>query len=387
VAALMQREVRAPLRVLLVAAATGTSGGGERHVADLIEALPARGIEVALACPAGGDLGRLAHDRGVRHFEAPIAAGFSSSQLRALHASIVAAPWNVVHAHGSRAAAFARAADPHGRRRIVYHVHGIHVDRAGRVARRTALLAVERTLRPNTARFITVCHADAVRGARLGLVSPSRTITIHNGIASPPVPAPSGRFRRELHVSDGVPLVLNVGRFHEQKDQTTLLKAWRSVAAAHPEAVLALVGSGPLGLELRSQAAAAGIAGSVRFAEPRASLLDAYADADVFALSSRWEGLPYVLLEAMAHGLPVISTAVDGVPEVVTGGVTGLLVPPSDAGALGRALIGLLDDPARRLSLGAEAQGRVAADFALDRMIDGVLAVYRGLARLSRAGA
>lgn len=367
------------LRVLLVAAATSTTGGGERHVADLLESFAGR-LELGLACPPGGDLAAHARALGVRVFEAPIAAGFSAARVRALRAALAAEPWDVVHAHGSRAAAFARLADARARWRLVYHVHGVHVDRAGAGTRRAALVAVERTLRPRTARFVTVCRADAARGARLGLLAPRRTVVVPNGVALPAAGAPPGRFRAETGAGPHAPLVLCVGRFHAQKDHATLLDAWPLVVRAHPEAVLALVGSGELEAQLRARAAASGAGAAVRFVAPRPDLAGAYADADVFALSSRWEGLPYTVLEAMAAGLPVVATEVDGVPEAVTDGATGLLVRPQDPRALAAALTALLRDPARRLAFGTAGRERVARHFSRDAMVARILAVYEAVA-------
>lgn len=368
-------------RVLLIAAGSSTTGGGEKHVADLVRRLPQAGFAVALACPDGGDLGSLARGLGVPVCAVPIDHGFSPARVRAVRAAIMAAEPDVVHAHGSRAAAFARLADAKARRRVVYTVHGIHVDKAGSAARRMAFLGIERLLRPRTARFVTVCEADAAKGAHLGLLTPARTTTIHNGIELPPIAAPTGRFRAELGVGPHVPLVLSVGRFHEQKDQETLLRAWRIVAESHPDALLAIVGSGGLEGRLR-EVAAAGMARSVRLVSPRTALAEAYVDADVFALSSRWEGLPYVLLEAMAYGLPVASTNVDGIPEAVVDGVSGLLVPPQDPVALGTALEHLLSDPSRRRRLGEAGREHVTGEFSLEQMIARITEVYRELAGL-----
>jgi len=367
-------------RVLLIAAGSATTGGGEKHVADLVRRLPEAGFDVALVCPDGGDLGDLARGLGAPVCNVPIDSGFSAARVRAVRAAIGAAAPDVVHAHGSRAAAFARLADAHAARRVVYTVHGIHIDMAGSTARRMVFTGIERLLRPRTARFVTVCEADAAKGARLGLLTAARTTTIHNGVELPPRAAPAGRFRAELGVGGDVPLVLSVGRFHEQKDQETLLRAWRIVAGSHPDALLAIVGSGGLAGRLRELAAADGTSRSIRLVGPRAALAEAYVDADVFALSSRWEGLPYVILEAMAYGLPVASTNVDGIPEAVVDGVSGVLVPPRDPVALGRALEGLLSDPALRRRLGEAGRERVAGQFSLDRMIARITEVYRELA-------
>lgn len=367
-------------RVLIVAAGNTTTGGGEKHVADLLEHLPRAGFDVALLCPDGGDLGDLARGLGTPVCNVPIDSGFSAARVQAVRTAIVAADPDVVHAHGSRAAAFARLADPRARRRVVYTVHGIHVDKPGSATRRIALTSVERLLRARTARFVSVCASDATRGARLGILTADRTTTIHNGIELPREAPPRGRFRAELGAGPDVPLVLSAGRLEEPKDQSTLLRAWRVVSASHPDALLVIVGSGSLESRLRQEIAVHEAPCSIRLVGPRATLAEAYADADVFALSSRWEGLPYVLLEAMASCLPVASTNVDGIPEAVVNEVSGLLVPPQKPTALGNAIERLVADPALRRRMGTAGRERVTMGFTLERMIKRLAGVYRELA-------
>lgn len=363
--------------ILLVAAATSTSGGGERHVADLLRLLPARGFRVSLACPPGGDLPALARELGLTVMEVPIAGGLSPAAFLALRRAVRELAPDVVHAHGSRAAAFARVVDSEARRRVVYTLHGIHVDKAGSPMRRTAFLTLERILRPRTARFVAVCESDVGKGARLRILDPARTSVVYNGIPSPGAPGLRGAFRAELGIGPGVPLVLSVGRLHEQKDQRTLLAAWALVLKRYPDAILALIGSGPLEAALRDRSVALGISCSVRFMPPRADLDSAYDDADAFVLTSLWEGLPYVVLEAMSHGLPVAATSVDGTPEAVSDGESGILSPPSDPTAAAAAVIALLDDPARAAAMGEAGRARVAELFGLDAMADATAAVYR----------
>lgn len=366
------------VRVLLVAAANSTTGGGERHVADLLRRLPRTDLELGLACPAGGDLASLAESLGLPVYLVPIASGFSPAAVRGVRDAIREFSPDVVHAHGSRAAMFARLGDPLARERVVYTVHGIHVDKAGSVARQITLGTVERLLRPRTARFVCVCESDVDKGASLGVVDADRARVIHNGIELPkPVGSTRGAFRAELSIEPQAPLVLSIGRFHQQKDQLTLLEAWALVREHVPGAVLALVGSGPQESALRERAAALQLGDSLRLARPRFGLAEAYADADVFALSSLWEGLPYVLLEAMAYGLPVASTNVDGIPEAVADGESGILVPPADPGMLARAIVELLGDAGMRERMGEVGRTRVAEHFSLASMVEGVVAVYR----------
>jgi len=369
-------------RILLIAAATSTTGGGERHVADLLRHLPERGFEVSLVCPPAGDLTRLAESLGVRVVAAPLDRALPVAGVRAVRSAVAHARPHVVHAHGSRAAFYARLADPSAARRCVYTVHGIHIDRAGSPVRRTVLLTAERALRSRTARFVCVCNSDCAKGAALRIVDPQRTVTIHNGVELPE-PVERGRFRGELGIGERVPLVLSVGRFHEQKDQRTLIEAWARVSVRFPSAVLALVGSGPLEGKLRDLANDRSVAHSLRFVAPRPDLRPAYTDADIFVLSSLWEGLPYVVLEAMAHGVPVVSTAVDGIPEAVADRRSGLLVPPSDPRTLAEALMWAISEPDKAARLGAAGRARVEAEFGLERMVDAVAELYREVATRS----
>lgn len=366
-------------RILLIAAATSTTGGGERHVADLLRHLPERGFALTLCCPAGGDLPRLAEELRIPVIEAPIDRGLSVAGIRATRSAIEHLRPHVVHAHGSRAAFYARVADVSGARRCVYTLHGIHVDKAGSTLRRAVFLSVERLLRSRTARFVCVCEADCAKGAALGVLDQERAVVVHNGIEMLE-PVEKGVFRAELGIGESVPLVLSVGRFCEPKDQATLVEAWARVSVRFSSAVLALVGSGPLEARLRDLANDRSVAHSLRFISPRPDLRPAYTDADIFVLSSRWEGLPYVVLEAMAQGLPVISTAVDGIPEAVADRRTGLLVPPADPRTLAEALMWAISEPQKAAKLGVAGHARVQAEFGLDAMVDGVAAVYREVA-------
>ena len=368
------------LRVLLVAAGTSTTGGGERHVADLLQLLPARGVEVGLAAPLGGDLEALATRLGVARYRADIGGGFSIGGTRQLWRAIRAFAPDVVHAHGSRAAFHARIADPRAVSRCLYAVHGIHIDKAGSLVRRRTLQWVEHRLRGRTAAWVTGCRSDVEKGARLGVLTAAATAVVYNGIqASAAVPV-TGYLRSRLGLAVSAPLVLSVGRLTTPKDQGTLLRAWALVHVRRPDAVLALRGSGELEAELRALAAELGLGDSARFVEPLPDLSLAYADADLFVLSSLWEGLPYVILEAMSHGLPVVSTNVDGIPEAVTDGESGLLVPARDPAALAEVIARLLDDPDARARMGEAGQRIVRERFGLERMADELVKIYREVA-------
>lgn len=188
--------------------------------------------------------------------------------------------------------------------------------------------------------------------------------------------AARSRARRALGLGEEGPVVGTVGNLTAKKDHASLLTATRRLADEHPGLRVVVVGSGPLEGELRARAAALGLADTVLFAGMRHDVFDLLAAFDVFTLSSRFEGLPIALLEAMATGVPPVATRVGGIPEVVTDGVDGTLVPPGDPEALATAIGKLLADPAGRAEMGLRATERATA-FDLSAAVRRIEDVYQ----------
>ncbi|MFT7670724.1 MAG: glycosyltransferase involved in cell wall biosynthesis [Planctomycetota bacterium] len=177
-----------------------------------------------------------------------------------------------------------------------------------------------------------------------------------------------------------------VARFAEQKAHDVLLKALRSALDRSgddaPRIRLLLVGGDPFGNgEERAKAWATelNLGESCVFAGIRHDVPLLMAASDVFTMSSLWEGLGLVFLEAMATDIPVLATRVSAVPEVVIDGETGVLVPPAEFEPLADAMLELASDPGRRRQLGLAGHGRVTTNFGLDRMVDQTLDIYREL--------
>jgi glycosyltransferase involved in cell wall biosynthesis len=204
---------------------------------------------------------------------------------------------------------------------------------------------------------------------------PAKLVTIHYGLDEPPA-TPSSPTPAEAGVVDGVPLAVAVGRLIEQKDHEPLLRAFALVHRNQPHARLAILGSGPLETRTRSLAAELGLA-EVLTMPGRTDVRDWLERADVFVHSSRWEGFGIVLLEAMLAGLPVVSTRVSAVPEIVVDGETGALVGPGDVQGLAASLTSLLADPALAQRLGAAGRARALTEFSVGRMVERTLEVYR----------
>ena len=187
--------------------------------------------------------------------------------------------------------------------------------------------------------------------------------------------------RAEFGYDRGDIVFICVARFARQKAHEVLIEAAARAHDSDARIRLLLVGDDPFGDGRQLAEAAArsfGVMDSVvHFAGIRRDIPELMAASDVFTMASRWEGLGLVFLEAMATGLPVLSTHVSAIPEVVVDGETGVLVPPDDVAALVDGMLDLARDPEQRATLGARGNSRVIERFGIDRMVDETLEIYR----------
>ncbi|MBC7171107.1 MAG: glycosyltransferase family 4 protein, partial [Polyangiaceae bacterium] len=173
--------------------------------------------------------------------------------------------------------------------------------------------------------------------------------------------------RRRDRPARGRARILHVGQLSPEKGQLGLLDAFRAVLDEGIDAELRIVGDGPLRAELERHAFVLGLGDRCTFLGrcSEGAVLEHMADADVFAMASFMEGLPVVLMEAMAVGLPVVAPSVAGIPELVEPERTGLLFPTGDFEALGRSLVRLCSDAALRELLAGAAHRRVLDEFTM----------------------
>ncbi|MBN2070318.1 MAG: glycosyltransferase [Candidatus Krumholzibacteriota bacterium] len=180
----------------------------------------------------------------------------------------------------------------------------------------------------------------------------------------------------QLHVKDDLITVAIIGRLSEVKNHFNFLDAAAAIIRETDIVRFLIVGDGPLQSELERYAAEVGVASRTDFAGYRKDMDEVLKGVDISALSSDSEGLPMVVLESMAAGIPVVSTQVGGIPELVIDGITGILVPPRDSGALASAILRLVKDKALRKEMGIESRKRVESLFSTDTMVEKYCSVY-----------
>jgi glycosyltransferase involved in cell wall biosynthesis len=288
---------------------------------------------------------------------------------------------DVLHTHVHLAAGvLGRLAARTAGRVVISHLHIENHFRPQRLAR-APLVALDNGTARLCARLVAV--SDATRSAFERQGFPRRLLeTVHNGVdvAALEAARPPG-IRSELGLADDALVLGHVGRLAPVKGQRELLEAVSSLSSRHPGAHVVLIGrdlerDGAYAAELRQLAKALGIDERVHFAGFRSNAAAAIQELDVVVLPSWIEGLPLVVLEAMAHAKPVVATAVGGTPEAVVDGETGLLVPPRDVPALAAALDRILTDASLRDRLGQAGRARASEHFDVEAMTRRVLEIY-----------
>lgn len=355
------------MKVLMSINEMGT-GGAEAVVAELAGALPSRGVDVTVASAGGQRVASLQEP----HLTVPLTGRSPLGVLRtarALRGPIRAA--DLVHAHNVGSTVVARLAG--GRKTpVVTTFHGVAEGDYKRAAQ---------LLQRCSDHVVVVAGTVAERLSEAGLRRvPVSVIT--NAVSPLPV-VPRDVARAALGLDPGQPVALCAARLVPQKRHDVLLRAWARLPGSP---VLLLAGPGPLAEPLAAMVEELGLTGRVRLLGERRDIDVLLAAADAFVLASDWEGLPIALLEAMAAGVPLVVTAVDGVPDAV-GTDAARLVPPRDDAALAAALGEVLDDEQLRASMSAAARRRAQELHSVDAMADAYAAVYADVLQLRRSTA
>ena len=352
------------MNVLFVNSMRGM-GGGERWVLEAAEGLAGRGHQVSVAGRSRGSLVAEARRRGVDALAIPMSGDADLFSVVAMASWIGRRGVDVVSVNIERAVRLGAAASALAGRPAVVERRGLELS--------VVPSALDRLIYGRYVDHI-IANAEAIRAriVEAGLVPPEKVSVIPNGIDPSRVQGgDGGAFRDRLGVDREAPLVLFMGRLVSDKRPLDALEAFGTVAREIPGAVMAFVGDGSMLESVRFRARDLGT-GRVVFAgriEDVASALDA---ADVLLVTSRREGMPHVVLEAMASGTPVVATAVSGIPEIIDDGETGLLAAQGDVRELARLVRTVLTDVDLAAALAERARTVVGERHDLGRMLDAV---------------
>lgn len=360
------------------------AGAGGVAVRGALALDPTR-YHVTLVTGEGGPLTERASAAGIDvvlepSMVSPVSPADDARALTRLTRLFTGRGFDVVHTHSAKAGALGRvAAHRAGVPVIVHTYHGFPFHEFQGAVRRGAYVAIERRLSRITDTVLAIGSGVATEALRRGLARPNSLRTVTPVVESELVlanPVTRAAARTQLDLPPRATVIGTVGRLDYQKAPEQMLDALARMQ--HREAVLVWVGSGPLDAEIRALVGRLGLGNRVRLLGERsdvAALLPAF---DVFAMASRYEGLPCAVVEAMRCGLPVVATAVNSVPDLVVPGESGVLVRPGSPVDLASALDGVLDDPAATARIASRGQELAGRPYDAEQLASTLDEVYSG---------
>jgi glycosyltransferase involved in cell wall biosynthesis len=348
-------------------------GGGERVALELASGQVAASHEVmvvSLAPPPNGPLESAFRAQGVAVHRVAKGAGVDVTLPLRLAALFLRRRVGVVHVHNRMPLIYGA---PAGRLTGAVVVHTRHGPRPSTPR--------QRWLERNAGRFIHayVAVSPELRelAASTGDFAPEKLTVIENGVdlkRFETIPEEGRAVRAALGIPPEARVLGSVGRFAPEKDYPLLVRATAPLLG--PRTRLLIVGDGSEMTAVRAEVAAHNVEAFVSLTGARDDVPRYLAAMDVFVLSSRMEGMPLVVLEAMAAGLPVVASAVGGLPKLIQDGQTGFLVPPQDAEALRRRIETLLDEPDSGRRVAERARAQVRENHSRDTMVRRYLELY-----------
>lgn len=378
----MTRAGTAPIVVALFNA-TGDVGGGERFMLDLADGLDPLRYRVRHLCPWDGPFAQILRKRGWPVDVVNLTSLLAPQAVLRLRTLLRAANVQILHTAGARANVYGRVAAALARVPVV--VSTVHTSIYGyevSTLRRMLYLWADKATAPLADQVLVTSEAMQREVlSRYGFPA-DRVTLVRNGLNAPSADAGAsgGNIRASLGIARDQPVIGCVGRMAEQKGQIHLLHALPELVKAFPDLRCLWVGDGPLRGMLEAEAKRLGLTPFCLFTGVRADLNALYGAMDVVVMPSIVEGIPYVLLEAMAAGRAIVATRVGGIPEVIEEGRSGRLVAPASPPHLAAAIDDLLRNPGAARRLGEGARARVQL-FSRADMVNAIDALYRRLLR------
>lgn len=285
--------------------------------------------------------------------------------------------FDLVHAHGSKAGFLVRLAALGAKLPVIYTPHAFAFHAGSKGFSKRAIIFLERLVARFTTRFLTVAEGSRDLALQYGVGKPEQFVVVHTGIDIPATKnVDADALKAELGIPVGAPVVGSVGRLSRQKSPLDFVRVVEATLNSVPDAHFLWAGSGPLDADVERLSQNLGVASSIHWLGQRNDVPELLQIMDVFLLTSRWEGFPLVVLEAMAAGVPVVATDILGTREAVSHGESGWLAVPGDVEALSGFVVNLLKKHAQAERFSAKAVDDLAQNFTKEKMLTRIQALY-----------
>ncbi len=351
-------------------------GGASMHVLQLLKFMRSLGHEVGLVSAPDKRLITEAKNFSVKVFENPyfVRRFHFLNDIKAflpVYKAIKDFKPDIIHAHSTKAGVIARFwSAVLGIKSVIFTAHGWVFTEGKRYFERWITAQVEKLMAKFTAKIICVSEFDKNLALKFKIAPENKLITIYNGV-DPKIFDQGLRCKDSKKVADEI-IITFVGRLAPPKDIFLLIDAVEPIDGVK----VLIVGDGELRDKVEKYILRKNLNEKVKLLGERFDVPGILAQSDIFILPSRWEGLPLTIIEAMMAKLPVIASAVGGVPELVDNGITGILVPPRDVEALRFAIRKLVENPDLRVQMGINGYKKAIEKFKLEDMLAKTLNVY-----------
>lgn len=370
----MQTDIK-----LLYVIHTMNNGGAEALAIRLAEQLNKSHFPTAVCSLSDeGPLKEILVEKQIPFFTLGKKAGKDLGLIWRLKDFVSKRKYTIVHTHNQGPLLYAGLAKVFGGKFLLVHTE--HINETKEISYSTKDILYNKFLYRQLDGFISIArHLTKYFRSHYNL-SHAQLTTIPNSIAIETAPSlPISELRRELGLSDETVIVGNISALRPQKDHRTLIKAMEIIVSKMPNIVLVIAGEGESRHELFEYVRQFELGQHIRFLGYRPDVKELLAQFDLFVLSSLYEGLPLCILEAMAAGLAVVATNVEGTNELVRNGQTGLLVPSKQPEQFADAIITVLRDQNLRERMGVAGQQLVADEYNFEKMIDSYASYYRAI--------
>lgn len=336
----------------------GFLGGGQTNILSLVKNLDQSKIDVSVAARGKGNFEKLVQESDVPFYSFELPKVLRHKYLRHLQSLHNKERFDVVHSHGGVAGFYGRLLKKHNPEiKAIHTIHGIHYLNKEGFFEKNVSKTIEQYLVQFTDITICLTKHDLRTAVENRIADPKKTVIINNGIDLNRFSESSTNFGllKELGLSPDNFIVGNVSRFDIQKNQKLIIQASYYLIRKYPDMRFVLVGDGKLLKQMKNYARDSHLDDVIIFAGERDNLADFYSIFDVFVLPSFWEGMPYVLLEAMAAKLPIICSNLPNHLEVIKNNHSAFTINPHEMDDLYQRLQVLHENPEMRKKLGENA--------------------------------
>ena len=357
----------------------GFLGGGQTNVLSIVKNIDKEKFDVSVAARGGGKFENAVKKLGIPFYPVDMPKFLRTKYLNRVQSLYNKEKFDLIHSHGGVAGFYGRLMKKHNPQiKSVHTIHGIHYIHINKFLVRNFSKTIEQYLVQFTDKTVCVSRSDFITAVDLKITDEFKTVVIPNGInvSDFSIHEKNLKLLEDLGLEPNLFVIGNISRFDVQKNQKLIIQAAYYLIKIYPEMRFVFVGAGEYLKRMMEYTREAGLGKYVIFVGEIENTREYYSIFDLFVLPSLWEGLPYVLLEAMASKLPIICSKLPGLNEVITDNFSALTINPHDVDELFNGIKCLYNDEELRCKLMVNAHESVQK-FDEKRLVKDYENVYR----------